>query len=180
GTYPNPTVDDGADSTAIHDNVAGEIVVITEKTAPVGNDEIIIEDSADSNNKKSLKLSNLEKAQTARKQRYRLIVEDPDGSEDITMGFTEVAITASEIRAVLIGSATPSVTWTIRHHATDRNNAGNEVVTGGTVTTSTTAGSDVTAFDDATIPADSHIWLETTAKSGTVTEIAITMIATED
>ena len=74
----------------------------------------------------------------------------------------------------------PSVTWTVRHHATDRNNAGIEVVTAGTTTTSTTAGSDVTAFNDATIPADSFVWLETTAKSGTVTEIHITIIYTED
>ncbi len=113
------------------------------------------------------------------KQRLRLTIENPDGSEDITMGFTEVAITVSEMRAVLIGSSTPSVTWKIRHHS-DRNNAGNAVVTAGTTTTSTTTGSDVTSFDDATIPADSFIWLETTAKSGTVTELHVTVVATED
>jgi hypothetical protein len=81
---------------------------------------------------------------------------------------------------VLIGAATPSVTWTIRHHATDRSAAGNEVVTGGTTTTSTTSGSDVVAFNDATIPADSFIWLETTAQSGTVTELHITIAYTVD
>lgn len=47
------------DENAIHDNVAGEIVVITEKTLPVGDDEFIIEDSEDSSNKKSLKLKNI-------------------------------------------------------------------------------------------------------------------------
>ena len=46
-------------SAAIHDNVAGEIVAITEKTLPVGADEILIEDSAASNSKKSAKISNL-------------------------------------------------------------------------------------------------------------------------
>jgi len=105
-----------------------------------------------------------------------LTVENPDASEDISMFFTNRAITVTEMRAVLIGSATPSVTWTVRHFATDRNNAGNEVVTSGTVTTSTTAGSDVTSFNDATIPADSFVWFETTAKSGTVTEISVTVI----
>jgi uncharacterized cupin superfamily protein len=44
-------------NTAIHDNVAGEIVAVTEKTSSVANDEVLIEDSADSNNKKSMKLS---------------------------------------------------------------------------------------------------------------------------
>lgn len=55
------TDDDGADTeitSAIHDNVAGEIVAIAEKTAPISADEFLIEDSADSNNKKSLKFSN--------------------------------------------------------------------------------------------------------------------------
>ena len=47
------------DPVAIHNNVAGEIVVITEKTAPVDDDEIIIEDSEASNVKKSVKLGNI-------------------------------------------------------------------------------------------------------------------------
>jgi len=59
GSYPSPTVNDGADSTAIHDNVAGEIIVITEKTSPVGADVLVIEDSADSNNKKRVQITNL-------------------------------------------------------------------------------------------------------------------------
>lgn len=110
---------------------------------------------------------------------YGGTLEDPDATEDLTIGFTNRAITVTEIRAVLLGSATPSVTWTIRH-STDRNATGNEVVTGGTTTTSTTTGSDVTSFNDATIPLNSFIWIETTAKSGTVTEIHITIKAGVD
>ena len=109
-----------------------------------------------------------------------ITVETPTATEDITIFFTNKAITISEMRAVLIGSSTPSVTWTIRHHATDRSNAGNEVVTSGTTTTSTTSGSDVTSFNDATIPSDSFVWLETTAQSGTVTELNVTLVFTED
>jgi len=52
---PNTTTD----STAIHDNIASEISGITEKVTPVSNDLILIEDSADSNNKKKLKVGNL-------------------------------------------------------------------------------------------------------------------------
>lgn len=59
GTYPSPTVNDGADSTAIHDNVAAEISAITEKTSPVSADLAIIEDSQDSNNKKKVQLGNI-------------------------------------------------------------------------------------------------------------------------
>jgi len=57
GTYPNPTVDDGADGTAIHDNVSGEINAITEKTTIVDDDIFLIEDSAASNAKKRVKRS---------------------------------------------------------------------------------------------------------------------------
>ena len=53
------TIQDINDLTAIHDNKAAEINAITEKTTPVGNDLIIIEDSAASNAKKKVKISNL-------------------------------------------------------------------------------------------------------------------------
>lgn len=49
----------GSDADAIHDNVAAEISVITEKVTPVNADFALIEDSADSNNKKRAQLGNL-------------------------------------------------------------------------------------------------------------------------
>jgi hypothetical protein len=49
----------GADTTAIHDNVDGEIAAITEKTTPVAADLGLIEDSAASNAKKRFQLGNL-------------------------------------------------------------------------------------------------------------------------
>jgi len=49
------------DSDAIHDNVASEISAITEKTTPIAADMLIIEDSADSNNKKMVQIGNLPK-----------------------------------------------------------------------------------------------------------------------
>lgn len=49
----------GGDSDAIHDNVAGEINAITGKSNPVDADILLLEDSADSFNKKKLILSNL-------------------------------------------------------------------------------------------------------------------------
>jgi hypothetical protein len=52
GTYPSPTVNDGADSTAIHDNVAGEILAITLKATPGGTDVLVLEDVAAANVKK--------------------------------------------------------------------------------------------------------------------------------
>lgn len=108
-----------------------------------------------------------------------IIIENPTATEDISYFFTDVAITLSKLKAVLVGSATPSVTWTIRF-GPDRSDTGTEVVTGGTVTTSTTTGSDVTALDEPAIPADSYFWVETTAKSGTVDSININLFYNED
>jgi hypothetical protein len=59
GTYPNPTVDDGADSTAIHDNISGEINAVVEKTDSTAGDFVLIEDSEDSFSKKKVSLDNL-------------------------------------------------------------------------------------------------------------------------
>jgi hypothetical protein len=55
----------GVDEDAIHDNVAGEIAAIPEKTVPVGTDLAVIEDSEDSNNKKRVQLANLPVVQDA-------------------------------------------------------------------------------------------------------------------
>lgn len=106
-------------------------------------------------------------------------IEDPTATEDITLFFTDDAITITQMNAVLLGSATPSVTWTVRHNS-DRSAAGAEVVTSGTTTTSTTTGSEVTSFNDATIPAGSWVWLETSSASGTVDEINVTIEYTRD
>jgi len=104
-----------------------------------------------------------------------ITVIEPTSSEDISLLYSENGFTLSEIRAVLRGT-TPSVTWSIRY-GTDRSGAGTEVVTGGTTTTNTTTGESVTTFNNATIPAGNYVWLETTATSGTVDAMALTLIA---
>lgn len=57
-TMPDADITLGTDADAIHDNVAGEIAAITNKATPVNGDLILIEDSADSNNKKHVLASN--------------------------------------------------------------------------------------------------------------------------
>jgi hypothetical protein len=54
GNYPNPTVNGGADDTAIHDNIASEISAILEKKKPTGTDIFILEDSEDGYKKKKI------------------------------------------------------------------------------------------------------------------------------
>jgi hypothetical protein len=57
-TMPDADITLGTDADALHDNVAGEIAAITNKATPVNGDLILIEDSADSNNKKHVLASN--------------------------------------------------------------------------------------------------------------------------
>ena len=91
------------------------------------------------------------------------------------MFFSDEAMTVTKMAAVLIGSTGPSVTWTVRK-SPSRAATGVEVVTGGTTTTSTTTGSVVTSFNSATIAVSDYVWLETTAKAGTVSQLNVTVI----
>ncbi len=112
------------------------------------------------------------------KKSKSITVESPTATEDIMCFYTDVAIAMRQLTAVLRGT-TPSVTWTLRYDS-DRSAAGTEVITTGTVTTNTSTGQDLTIFSNPNIPADSFVWLETTAIGGTVDELALTMIFSED
>jgi len=76
GTYPTPTVNDGADSTAIHDNVAAEINAIASKASPIGADKLLIEDSEDATTwaKKSILISALPSGVTTDRRTSVIIV----------------------------------------------------------------------------------------------------------
>lgn len=102
-----------------------------------------------------------------------ITVEDPSGDERIPMGFLATGITVTRLVAVVSGSA-PSVTWTVRFDA-DASATGTELVTGGTVTTSTTSGSNVTTLTTDTIPDERFLWLETTAASGAIGTLSVTI-----
>ena len=96
-----------------------------------------------------------------------ITIENPTATEDITMFYTDTAVTITKMTTILIQSnPSPSVTWTLRH-ATDRTAVGNEVVTNGSTTINTTTGSVITAFSDPTVAANSFLWLETTASVNT-------------
>ena len=109
-----------------------------------------------------------------------ITIIDPVTAEDITFFHTPVAITITEINAVIRGT-TPSVLWFIKHATmtTGRDSAGTSVITAGTTTTDQ-GGVNITSFDDATIPADSFLWIETTTVSGTNDELSLSLVYTED
>ncbi len=102
-------------------------------------------------------------------------VESPTATEKIQLFFNPIAWTLTEIRSVLPGaSSTPSCTFSIRY-GTDVSGAGTEVVTGGIATTSTTTGDSTTAFTNATLPAGNFVWITTTATSGTIPALSVTL-----
>jgi len=98
----------------------------------------------------------------------------PTSSENITIFNANEDYEIVEMVAVLRGSSTPSVTWTVRKDSS-RAGTGTEVVTGGTTTTSTTTGSVVTSFNSNPISNGQFVWLAITAKSGTVDEYHLTI-----
>jgi len=105
-----------------------------------------------------------------------ITIEAPTASEDITIYRTDVAITVNEVIAVSTGTS-PSTTYQLKH-GTDRDAAGTNLTTSA-ATTSKTTGNTAT-LSTAAIPANSWIWLETTAASGTSVILSIDIRYTID
>ena len=104
-----------------------------------------------------------------------ITIELPTATEDITMFFTPVAITATKLDHVLVGST--SVSWQIFHDPS-RVAAGATIHT--SINTTSTGGTSTTPTGDVTIPAASFVWFESTAIGGVPDEIHITLTYTED
>jgi hypothetical protein len=105
-----------------------------------------------------------------------ITVENPTGAEDISLFFVDADVTITKMVCVLLGT-TPSVTWGV-NHAASRTGSATSVVTA--TTTDITSGSTITVFADATIPSNSHVWLVTSATSGTITSLNLTISLRQD
>jgi hypothetical protein len=101
-------------------------------------------------------------------------IVSPTSSEKVALFYTTSALTISRISSVVMGSSTPSATFSIRFGA-DFSQAGTEVVTGGITTTNTTTGQATTSFSNASIPANSWVWLTTSALSGFVSSLNVSL-----
>ena len=111
-------------------------------------------------------------------QSKAVTIESPSSSEAVDMWQTPVAITVSSLKAILRGSS-PSVTYNIKF-GTDITSPTSVFTSDITCTSITTGCSNSSGFNDATIPAGSFIWVVTTASSGTITSISLTINYTED
>lgn len=110
---------------------------------------------------------------TAVAREKSVTIESPTATEKIILFFTTAALTVSQIRSVIIGGT--NVTFSIRH-GTDVSAAGTEVVTSGIQVTNTTTGLSTTSFNNASIAADRFVWITTSAVTGTVTQLAVTVV----
>ena len=109
-----------------------------------------------------------------------ITIESPTSTENLGLWKTPVAITIQSVDAVLVGSSTPSVTYQL-NFASDRSSGSpTTVYTAGQTVTSTTTGNSASGVNDNTIPAGSWIWITTSAQSGTVTSMNVTINYTKD
>ena len=105
-----------------------------------------------------------------------LTIEAPIAGDDITMFRTGAAITIVEVAAISIGTS-PSTTYVLRH-STDRSSTGT-LVTTSAATTSVTTG-DVATLSDTTVPANSWVWFEASAATGTDVTLSVYIRYTEN
>ena len=105
-------------------------------------------------------------------------VQNPTSSENITLFYTDRAITINKVADVALGTS-PSVTYNLRFASTRNSGTPTDVFTANRTVTSS-AGSTTTTFSDNTIPAASWVWLITSAQSGTVTDFNVTLNYVED
>lgn len=105
-----------------------------------------------------------------------ITIESPTASENITMFFTTKAITITQINDVIKGST--SVTWNIKFASARDAGSPTSLFSSDRATTSV-AGSSTTSFTNASIPANSWVWVTTSAIGGTPTELAVTLTYTQ-
>jgi hypothetical protein len=108
------------------------------------------------------------------------VLESPTSSENFGAITFPFAVTVDSVRAVLRGSATPSVTINFAH-GLDRDGTGAvNLFSSGQTITSTTKGNRLATFNDATLAACEWIWLTSSAQSGTVNELNVTVYFKKD
>lgn len=101
-----------------------------------------------------------------------ITIKQPTGSEKIAIFYTTIALTISNIRAIVNGIS-PSVTYNVVF-GSDMGAAGTNATTSPVPVTNTTTGVDA-VLDNVSIPAGSWVWVITTSVSGTVNWINVTI-----
>lgn len=100
-----------------------------------------------------------------------ITIAEPLSGDEFTLFHTQVAITLTEVRAVVRGT-NPSVSYEL-YYAADRTAAGTLATVSDTVTNTTTG--DTATVQNQPIPAGRYVWIEITAVTGTVSEFNLSV-----
>ena len=101
-----------------------------------------------------------------------LTIAYPVAGDNLTLFYTQASTTLTQVAAILLGTSTPSVTYTLKY-AANRSAAGTAATTSTTVTSTTTAST--ATLQNMPIPANNFLWLEVSAISANPTELSITV-----
>jgi hypothetical protein len=101
-----------------------------------------------------------------------LTIAYPVAGDNLTLFYTQASTTLTQVAAILVGTSTPSVTYSLKY-AANRSAAGTAATTSTTVTSTTTAST--ATLQNMPIPANNFLWLEVSAISGNPTELSITV-----
>jgi hypothetical protein len=105
---------------------------------------------------------------------YSLTVQYPIATENITFFYASSSVIVLEVEDVVRGTS-PSITYNISFAPTRNSGTPTNLFSTNRTTTSIT-GASTTVFASNTIPANSWVWLTTSAASSGITEAAITLI----
>jgi hypothetical protein len=107
-----------------------------------------------------------------------IIIENPNGAENLSFFYTPVDETIQTIIPTISGENQGSgITWEMRYaeNRADHDTAAT-VIAGGTDTHLGNTGNPINTFDNPMIPANSHVWIETSSVSGTVNYLSLTVL----
>jgi hypothetical protein len=172
GSFEALIADDAVDFDAMAHSTAGSVIIYDASGVPT---------TSGAGTAKQVLTSNGTSAptfETTHRLTKSITIEDPAANENIKMFYTNVAITVTQLTAVIVGGT--SVSYDIQHGTSRATATGTGVVGTDVLVNNTTVGIKTTSFTDATIPLDSHIWLTTSALDGGVTEFSVTLEYTED
>jgi hypothetical protein len=99
----------------------------------------------------------------------------PAVTDNITMFYTNTAITFARVVSVVQGTATPNCVFNLTYANTRATGTVGTDITGNITCTNTTNGLFTTTFTNATVPANNYVVLTFSTVSGTVVEFDVTM-----
>jgi hypothetical protein len=101
-----------------------------------------------------------------------LTITYPVAGDNLTLFYTQAGITLTQVTAVVRGTSTPSVTYSLKY-AANRSAAGITATASATVSSTTTA--QTATVQNMPVPANNFLWLEISGISGNPTELSVTV-----